>query len=87
MGPVSTRTLIAARRALVFVAVLIAGIAMLRSNSPLPLFSAMAAIMIVYTDLCRGCGKVLFFERGRTWRQSLNPLYVPQTCSRCGAET
>jgi len=82
--PVSTRTLIAARRALVFVAVLIAGAAMLRSNSPLPLFTAMAAILIVYTDLCRGCGKV---ERGRTWKQWLNPLYVPLACSRCGAET
>jgi len=47
----------------------------------------MAAILIVYTDLCRGCGKVLFFERGRTWKQWLNPLYVPLACSRCGAET
>ena len=87
MGPVSTGKLIAARRALIFVAVGIAGVAMLRSNSPLPLFSAMAAVLVVYTDLCRGCGKVLFFERGRTWKQWLNPLYVPPACSRCGAET
>src|SRR5687767_15095727 len=87
MGPVSTRTLIAARRGLIFAAVGIAIVAMLRSDSPLPLFSAMAVILILYTDLCRGCGKVLFFDRGRTWKQRLNPLYVPPACCRCGAET
>ena len=86
MRPVSTRTLIAARRALVFAAFLSAGFAGLRSNSPLPLFGVMAAVLIVYTDLCRRCGKVLFFERGRTLKEWLNPLYVPHACSRCGAE-
>ena len=86
MEPVSTRRLIAVRRALVFAGFLFSGVALVKFQNPLFLLMGGLLVGMIYTDLCGHCGAVLFFQRGRTTRDRLNALHVPPTCSRCGAE-
>lgn len=80
------RTMIALRRALILIAFFMIGIATLATNSPLVMLSAIPVVLLVFTDLCKKCGNVLFFVRGRSFWEWMNPLYVPKNCPKCGNE-
>ena len=86
MPLVNNRKLIGVRRVLVLSAFMLVGFSFMRFESLLILSVGLPLVALIYTDLCHRCGAVLFFQRGRTWRGWVDPLYVPQTCSRCGSE-
>lgn len=80
---ISYRSAVSIRRALVLLAVGMIFIAFLRTNYYLSILSAMPVIIMVFTDTCKNCGSVLFFQRGDTLGTWLNPLYVPRKCKNC----
>lgn len=73
------------RRILIFVAFTGAAIAMLVTNNPLLLLVIMPVVLMIYTDNCPRCGRVLFFARD-TLGSWLNPLHVPEQCDSCGTD-
>lgn len=80
------RTSVAIRRALIFVSFgfLIAGAAI--TENPLVFFTMFPVVLLAVTDVCFGCGNVLFFVRGNTFWSWVNPLYVPKSCPKCRRE-
>lgn len=75
--------MISTRRALLFIVFAMISIVSLKTNYYIAVLSAAPVVLIFFTDLCENCGSVLFFQRGRTFLQWMNPLYVPDECRNC----
>lgn len=56
----------------------------MKFNTFAAMITAMAGASIVLTDRCHSCGRILFYMEGNSWKDYLNPLYVPQECPVCG---
>lgn len=78
------RRMVAIRRALIWLTLIGAAVAMFVTRSPILLLIAVPAVLLFYTDVCPNCGQVLFLARPRRFIDWLNPLYVPTKCDRCG---
>lgn len=83
-SPSEFRRMVAIRRALIWLTLIGAALAMFVTRAPILFLIAVPSVLLLYTDVCPNCGKVLFLERPRRFIDWLNPLYVPTKCDRCG---